>query len=149
MSDYNAVQLPHSHMSILSDALDSPSREVLTAPIEPSTASKSTNDPPLQMDEEEIEVDLYIEGASSDTNVLKRRASSSVGESEESRGRKRLKGSSRDIIAGASHKSCCGVDGRALVEDLAQELQCGCCSALVYKPVMVHPCEHFFCGRCA
>ncbi|KAI6114415.1 hypothetical protein F5141DRAFT_1187953 [Pisolithus sp. B1] len=35
----------------------------------------------------------------------------------------------------------------ALVEDLVQELQCGCCSELVYRPVVVSPCQHFFCGR--
>lgn len=41
------------------------------------------------------------------------------------------------------------IDGHALAEDLAQELQCGCCSELVYKPVVVIPCDHFFCGRYA
>jgi E3 ubiquitin-protein ligase CHFR len=35
----------------------------------------------------------------------------------------------------------------SLVDELAQELQCGCCSELVYKPVIVAPCQHFFCGR--
>ncbi|KAL4080668.1 hypothetical protein J3A83DRAFT_4084848 [Scleroderma citrinum] len=35
-----------------------------------------------------------------------------------------------------------------LVEDLAQELQCGCCAELVYHPVVVSPCQHFFCGSC-
>lgn len=39
------------------------------------------------------------------------------------------------------------IDGQALAEDLAEELQCGCCAELVYKPVVVMPCEHFFCGR--
>lgn len=39
------------------------------------------------------------------------------------------------------------IDGQSLADDLAQELQCGCCSELVYKPVVVAPCEHFFCGR--
>ena len=39
------------------------------------------------------------------------------------------------------------IDGQALVDDLAQELQCGCCSGLLYKPVIVMPCDHFFCGR--
>lgn len=34
-----------------------------------------------------------------------------------------------------------------LVEELAAELQCGCCSELVYRPVLVTPCQHFFCGR--
>ncbi|KAJ6621870.1 hypothetical protein B0H10DRAFT_2016161 [Mycena sp. CBHHK59/15] len=33
-----------------------------------------------------------------------------------------------------------------LAEELAQELQCGCCSELVYRPVIVAPCQHFFCG---
>ncbi|KAF8895547.1 hypothetical protein BD779DRAFT_736465 [Infundibulicybe gibba] len=36
----------------------------------------------------------------------------------------------------------------ALVEELSQELQCGCCSELVYQPVIVSPCQHFFCGSC-
>ena len=41
------------------------------------------------------------------------------------------------------------VSGKAkLAEDLALELQCGCCSKLVYNPVVVLPCQHFFCGRC-
>lgn len=34
-----------------------------------------------------------------------------------------------------------------LIENLAQELQCGCCTGLVYRPVVVLPCQHFFCGR--
>ncbi|KAH7885281.1 hypothetical protein F5I97DRAFT_1810715 [Phlebopus sp. FC_14] len=36
----------------------------------------------------------------------------------------------------------------ALIGDLAQELQCGCCAELVYRPVVVSPCQHFFCGSC-
>lgn len=56
------------------------------------------------------------------------------------------------------------VDGVAFADDLAQELQCGCCSELVYRPVVVsafgflhsflltqpkvNPCQHFFCGSC-
>jgi hypothetical protein len=39
-------------------------------------------------------------------------------------------------------------DGKALLEDMAQELECGCCAAIVYRPVVVMPCQHFFCGRC-
>ncbi|EKM79362.1 hypothetical protein AGABI1DRAFT_40399 [Agaricus bisporus var. burnettii JB137-S8] len=34
------------------------------------------------------------------------------------------------------------------MQELADELQCGCCAALVYKPVLVLPCQHFFCGSC-
>ncbi|KAH9922815.1 uncharacterized protein BXZ73DRAFT_51208 [Epithele typhae] len=40
------------------------------------------------------------------------------------------------------------VDGAALAENLEEELQCGCCSAIVYRPVVVVPCQHFFCGSC-
>lgn len=39
------------------------------------------------------------------------------------------------------------IDGQLLADELEQELQCGCCSALVYRPVVVSPCQHFFCGR--
>jgi hypothetical protein len=39
------------------------------------------------------------------------------------------------------------IDGRKLVESLVEELTCGCCSAIVYRPVVVMPCQHFFCGR--
>ncbi|KAG6903253.1 hypothetical protein C0995_000148 [Termitomyces sp. Mi166 len=35
-----------------------------------------------------------------------------------------------------------------LADDLARELECGCCSDLVYRPVLVNPCQHFFCGSC-
>lgn len=39
-------------------------------------------------------------------------------------------------------------DGATLSDNLEEELQCGCCSAIVYRPVVVNPCQHFFCGRC-
>nr|GAT60124.1 predicted protein [Mycena chlorophos] len=35
-----------------------------------------------------------------------------------------------------------------LIEQLAQELQCGCCCSLLYRPVLVQPCQHAFCGSC-
>ena len=34
-----------------------------------------------------------------------------------------------------------------LASELFEQLYCGCCSGLVYKPVLVMPCQHFFCGR--
>lgn len=34
-----------------------------------------------------------------------------------------------------------------MLDDLETELLCGCCSALIYRPVIVYPCEHYFCGR--
>ena len=34
-----------------------------------------------------------------------------------------------------------------IADHLSEELQCGCCSELVYRPVLVMPCQHFFCGR--
>ncbi|KDQ21009.1 hypothetical protein BOTBODRAFT_27022 [Botryobasidium botryosum FD-172 SS1] len=35
-----------------------------------------------------------------------------------------------------------------LVEELEDELRCGCCTELAYNPVVVNPCQHFFCGSC-
>jgi E3 ubiquitin-protein ligase CHFR len=71
---------------------------------------------------------------------LKRRASEdAIVESN----RKRLKEDTDDRgLTGALGDS-------PLVQELADELQCGCCAALVYKPVLVLPCQHFFCGRYA
>ena len=61
--------------------------------------------------------------------------------------RKRLKECGCNRIHSAPEDVAERIDGEALVEELAQELQCGCCSELVYKPVIVSPCQHFFCGR--
>ncbi|KAF8339910.1 uncharacterized protein EI90DRAFT_3242825 [Cantharellus anzutake] len=35
-----------------------------------------------------------------------------------------------------------------LVDELVEELSCGCCAGLVYRPVVLQPCQHFFCGSC-
>ena len=59
--------------------------------------------------------------------------------------RKRFKEDSSEDIAQRPVASTSKYD--AFVEDLAQELQCGCCAELVYRPVVVSPCQHFFCGR--
>ena len=63
----------------------------------------------------------------------------------EDNSRKRLKEESGDM----SHRPEPSVSESIVnfVDELAQELQCGCCSELVYKPVLVMPCQHFFCGR--
>jgi hypothetical protein len=75
---------------------------------------------------------------------LKRRASSSF-ECPEDNSRKRLKEEPEDM----AHRPEPSVSetNPNFVDELAQELQCGCCSELVYKPVLVMPCQHFFCGR--
>ncbi|KAH7106903.1 hypothetical protein BKA62DRAFT_685452 [Auriculariales sp. MPI-PUGE-AT-0066] len=36
----------------------------------------------------------------------------------------------------------------ALIDDLALELNCGCCTEICYNPVLVAPCSHYFCGSC-
>ncbi|KAJ7625401.1 hypothetical protein DFH06DRAFT_1444554 [Mycena polygramma] len=87
----------------------------------------------------------------SQLSTLKRRASASFTDGlDDSVSRKRMKeeredserpGESTGTIATADEDS-------ALAEQLAQELQCGCCSGLVYRPVIVAPCQHFFCGSC-
>lgn len=78
--------------------------------------------------------------------ALKRTASSAFETHEEDSSRKKLKEDSdgQEMAMPISEET---VDGQALADELEQELQCGCCSALVYRPVLVHPCQHFFCGR--
>ncbi|KAI0345769.1 hypothetical protein BDW22DRAFT_911355 [Trametopsis cervina] len=78
-------------------------------------------------------------------NTLKRRASVSCEDVEGSNTRKKLKERMTEPDDAPDAEA---VDGQALAEELDQELQCGCCSALVYRPVVVAPCQHFFCGSC-
>ena len=92
--------------------------------------------------------------ASSSTGAtLKRRASSSFEDVQEEASRKRLKDDYQDTPPdgsnGAEESTAANIDGKALADELEQELQCACCSALVYRPVVVVPCQHFFCGRYA
>lgn len=79
------------------------------------------------------------------TSTLKRPPSPSFEAVDEEITRKRFKEDSPEQIAQTPIASTSKYD--AMVEDLAQELQCGCCAELVYRPVVVSPCQHFFCGR--
>lgn len=83
--------------------------------------------------------------ASGSGTSLKRTASSSFDKTEEGTSRKRQKGDVEDKQDAPEAREI--VDGQVLADELEQELQCGCCSALVYRPVVVSPCQHFFCGR--
>lgn len=90
--------------------------------------------------------------ASSSTGAtMKRRASSSFEDVQEETSRKRIKEDYEDSSPGSSssaeESAAANIDGKALADELEQELQCACCSALVYRPVIVVPCQHFFCGR--
>jgi len=110
---------------------------------------KLDSDSPSEIEREEMEVNLQIEG--SGKRGLKRRASSSWGEgSGDSPSRKRLKdendGQKEPTHSRASDPTD-ATDGQALIDYLAQELECGCCAALVYSPVTIIPCQHSFCGR--
>lgn len=90
--------------------------------------------------------------SSSTDGTLKRRASPSFEDVQEESSRKRLKDDYQDMPVGGSNgagEAATNIDGGELVNELEQELQCACCSALVYRPVIVAPCQHFFCGRCA
>ncbi|KAG1770891.1 hypothetical protein EV702DRAFT_1202218 [Suillus placidus] len=83
---------------------------------------------------------------STSSSALKRGPPSSFEGLEDETSKKRFKedlGNEPD-----SEKSVAKPDYGALAEDLAQELQCGCCAELVYRPVVVSPCQHFFCGSC-
>jgi len=81
--------------------------------------------------------------------TLKRRASPLFEGLQEDSSRKRKKEGMDDDpgAGGGSRSNKAIVDNSSLADDLAQELQCACCSELVYRPVIVAPCQHFFCGR--
>lgn len=88
----------------------------------------------------------FPHGQSSEApGTLKRRASPTFDVPGDS-SRKRLK---EDIPPdeAADAQAPALISGRQLADDLEQELLCGCCSALLYRPVIVHPCQHYFCGR--
>lgn len=82
--------------------------------------------------------------ASSSTSSLKRRASDSF-ECLDPSARKKMKEDSG--LTDEPTKMGYFESGSSLMEEIAQELQCGCCAELVYRPVLVMPCQHFFCGR--
>jgi E3 ubiquitin-protein ligase CHFR len=81
------------------------------------------------------------------STALKRRASPTFEGLQDATSRKRLKGDAEDQETSQNFHDQLSVDGQALLEDLNQELQCGCCAGLVYRPVTVSPCQHFLCGR--
>jgi len=78
------------------------------------------------------------------SNVLKRRAFESL---EDDTSRKRLKEHGNNNLMNSGSDQNLLVAQHTLADDLAQELNCGCCSELCYHPVVVSPCQHFFCGR--
>jgi E3 ubiquitin-protein ligase CHFR len=117
--------------------------------VENVETAKLDSDSPSQIEQEEMEVNLHIDGTGK--RSLKRRASSSWGEgSNDSPSRKRLKDEhvgQEESTGSPASGPMDGINRRALIDDLAQELECGCCAALVYNPVTIIPCQHSFCGR--
>jgi E3 ubiquitin-protein ligase CHFR len=92
---------------------------------------------------------LSRSGSSSEpyAKALKRRASPSFEGLEDDTSRKRLREGGNDIPTDSGSDKNFLATQHALANDLAQELNCGCCSELCYRPVVVSPCQHFFCGR--
>ncbi|KAJ7176006.1 hypothetical protein C8R46DRAFT_1080386 [Mycena filopes] len=92
--------------------------------------------------------------------TLKRRASASFADALDDSllSRKRMKEDDSHEHDAAAHEvqeqpgettaAVASTSNATLADQLAQELQCGCCSELVYRPVIVAPCQHFFCGSC-
>ncbi|KZV73847.1 hypothetical protein PENSPDRAFT_262427, partial [Peniophora sp. CONT] len=82
---------------------------------------------------------------------LKRRASESFGDRDDGTA-KRVREASPSSVAGSAsdvpEEKTVTISGAALADDLEQDLMCGCCSALLYRPVIVNPCQHYFCGSC-
>ena len=122
---------------------------VATFGVENVETAKLDSDSSSQIEQEELEVNLHIEG--SGKRSLKRRASLSWREgSGDSPSRKRLKDDSVNTEGSTNSPTgtTAGVTSkRTVIDDLAQELECGCCAALVYNPVTILPCQHSFCGR--
>jgi len=84
-------------------------------------------------------------GGVASSSAMKRAAPSSFDGHEEESSKKRFKedlGNEPD-----NDKPVAKLNYEAFADDLTQELQCGCCAELVYQPVIVSPCQHFFCGR--
>ncbi|KAF8262265.1 hypothetical protein EI94DRAFT_1780062 [Lactarius quietus] len=80
--------------------------------------------------------EFFLGEPSEAPTTLKRRASSTF-DSRGDNSRKRLKEDlppTRPQIHRRPHSS--------------RELLCGCCSAVLYRPVIVYPCQHYFCGSC-
>jgi E3 ubiquitin-protein ligase CHFR len=90
---------------------------------------------------------LSRSGPASYANVLKRRASPSFESLEDDTSRKRLKEDVNDNSMDSGSNQNLLTTQHSFADDLAQELNCGCCSELCYHPVVVSPCQHFFCGR--
>ena len=89
------------------------------------------------------------EAATSATASLKRSAAEAFEDaSDDEASHKKLRDDCGVSAAGPEDDEDKTVDGPALADNLEEELQCGCCSAIVYRPVVVAPCQHFFCGRC-
>ena len=87
--------------------------------------------------------------STSATAPLKRTASEAFEDaSDDETTYKKLKDTNDHAAGEGEESSGASVDGGALADNLEEELQCGCCSAIVYRPVVVQPCQHFFCGRC-
>lgn len=107
-----------------------------------------SNDHPSS-DSHEIEttLDSFLHSPATGA-TLKRRASPSFEGMQEDVSRKRIKEQLEPdsaMISTVNHQN--DSDTSNLANDLEQELQCGCCSELAYRPVLVLPCQHFFCGR--
>ena len=66
--------------------------------------------------------------------------------------RKRLSVEQEDSPAGVASTSKevvvgDGTNAARLVEEMGMELTCGCCTEMCYNPVIVLPCQHYYCGR--
>jgi E3 ubiquitin-protein ligase CHFR len=98
-----------------------------------------------------LDMDLHTDTSVSAASSAKRRAASpTMGDEVEETPRKRTKLEHDNVCEPTNiMQTQAVVDGQRLAADLAQELECGCCSAVVHRPVTVMPCQHFFCGRYA
>jgi E3 ubiquitin-protein ligase CHFR len=57
-------------------------------------------------------------------------------------------GASTSTVQGSAGAAMDGPDASKLVEEMGLELSCGCCTEMCYNPIIVLPCQHYYCGRC-
>ena len=137
------------HVHPLSTVSTSPQgRETLTHGVPADMSQEALSLPPgVQPPAHSMDITLvpdFIGPPHTSVASLKRRATSSPEDAESSTSRKKLREDMSGEVSATPEEP---INGQVLADELEQELQCGCCAALVYRPVVVSPCQHFFCGR--
>jgi E3 ubiquitin-protein ligase CHFR len=118
-----AAEEVHVGRSASPEAINSAA--AITSPVSPATSTKSLKRTADMMDDDE------------DRQDSKRKRISDGNED----------GGPEASTSKTTNTAPDGTDANRLVKEIGDELLCGCCSALCYNPVLVLPCQHYYCGR--